>query len=196
MFDQNPIKKLPWQKSDNFVPGWLLPGDSGWNVSVSAISAGSWWRHQMETFSALLTLCARNPLVTGEFPAKRPVTRSFEGFFHLCLNKRLSKKSRGWCFETLSPSLWRYCNGSGSTEYRTGLACYPVIIHAKIIYIRFGYSIFHKSLSVNFFQWCHFSCSNGFIFRQSGKLLGSQATITTVSWPMVQGHHNRITVVK
>ena len=35
-----------------------------------------WWRHQMETFSALLTLCAGNSPVSGEFPAQRPVTRS------------------------------------------------------------------------------------------------------------------------
>ena len=37
----------------------------------------SWWRHQMETFSALLALCAGNSLVTGEFLAQRPVTHSF-----------------------------------------------------------------------------------------------------------------------
>ena len=30
----------------------------------------SWWRHQMETFSALLAICAGNSPVTGEFPAK------------------------------------------------------------------------------------------------------------------------------
>ena len=36
----------------------------------------SWWRHQMETFSALLAICARNSPVLGEFPAQRPVTRS------------------------------------------------------------------------------------------------------------------------
>ena len=29
-----------------------------------------WWRHQMETFSALLVLCTRNSQVTGEFPHK------------------------------------------------------------------------------------------------------------------------------
>ena len=33
----------------------------------------SWWRHQMETFSPLLALCAGNSLVPGEFPAQRPV---------------------------------------------------------------------------------------------------------------------------
>ena len=61
----------------------------------------SWWRHQMETFSVWLA---------GEFPAQRPVTRSFDVFFDLRLNKRLSKQSWGWRFETLSRPLWRYCN--------------------------------------------------------------------------------------
>ena len=50
-----------------------------------------WWRHQMEAFFALLALYAENSPVTGEFPSQRPVTRSFEIFFDLRLNKRLSK---------------------------------------------------------------------------------------------------------
>ena len=70
----------------------------------------SWWRHQMETFSALLALCVRNSQVTGEFPSQRPVTRSFDVSFDLRLNKRLSKKSWGWWFETPSRPLWRHCN--------------------------------------------------------------------------------------
>ena len=37
----------------------------------------TWWRHQMETFSALLAICAGNSPVTGEFPSQRPVTRMF-----------------------------------------------------------------------------------------------------------------------
>ena len=32
----------------------------------------------METFSALLALCVGNSRVTGEVPAQRPVTRSFD----------------------------------------------------------------------------------------------------------------------
>ena len=48
----------------------------------------------MEAFSALLTICGNSP-VSGEFPAQRPVTRSFDIFFDLSLNKRLSKQSRG-----------------------------------------------------------------------------------------------------
>ena len=50
----------------------------------------------METFSALLAFCAGNSPVTGEFPAQRPVTRMFDAFFDLRLNKRLSKNSGGW----------------------------------------------------------------------------------------------------
>ena len=51
----------------------------------------------METFSALLAICAGNSPVTGEFHAQRPVTRSFGVFFDLRLNKRLSKQSWGLC---------------------------------------------------------------------------------------------------
>ena len=67
----------------------------------------TWWRHQMETFSALLALFAGNSPVTVEFSAQRPVTRRFDVFFGLCPNKRLSKQSWGWWFETLSRPLWR-----------------------------------------------------------------------------------------
>ena len=56
----------------------------------------------METFSALLAICAGSSPVPGEFPAQRPVTRNFDVFFDLRLNKRLSKQSWGWWFETLS----------------------------------------------------------------------------------------------
>ena len=68
----------------------------------------SWWRHQMETFSALLAICAGNSPVPGEFLAQRPVTWSFDVFFDLHLNKRLSKQSWGWWFETLPRPLWRH----------------------------------------------------------------------------------------
>ena len=70
----------------------------------------SWWRHQMKNFSASLALYAVNSPVTGEFPAQRPVTRSFDVFFDLRLNKRLSRQSWGWWFETPWRPLWRHCN--------------------------------------------------------------------------------------
>ena len=75
-----------------------------------AVCNNPWWRHQMETFSALLAICAGNSPVPGEFPAQRPVTRSFDVYFDLRPNKCLSKQSWGWWFETLSPSLWRHRN--------------------------------------------------------------------------------------
>ena len=80
------------------VPRWLITLSS------------PWWRHPMETFSALLAIWAGNSPVTGEFPAQKPVTRSFDVFFDLRLNSRLSKQSWGWWFETLSRPLWRHCN--------------------------------------------------------------------------------------
>ena len=69
-----------------------------------------WWRHQMETFSALLAICAGNSPVSGEFPTQRPVTRSFGVFFDLHPNKRLSRQWWGWWFETLSCPLLRHGN--------------------------------------------------------------------------------------
>ena len=47
----------------------------------------------METFSALLAICAGNSPVTGEVPAQGAVTRSFDVIFDLRLNKRLSNQN-------------------------------------------------------------------------------------------------------
>ena len=53
----------------------------------------------------------------GEFtgdrwiPRTKPVTWSFDVSFDLHLNKRLSKQSWGWWFETPLHSLWRHRNG-------------------------------------------------------------------------------------
>ena len=80
------------------------PYPSYWHRSV-------WWRHQMEISSALLALCAGNSPVTVEFPAQMPVTRNFDVFFDLRLNKLLSEQSRHRWFRTPSRSLWRHCNG-------------------------------------------------------------------------------------
>ena len=74
------------------------------------------WRHQMETFSASLALCAGNSPVTSEFPTQRPVTRGFDVLINQRLNKRLSKQSRDWWFATPSGSLWRHHNDTGSGD--------------------------------------------------------------------------------
>ena len=64
----------------------------------------------MDKFSALLAICAGNTQVNGEFPAQNPVTRNFDVFFDLHLNRRLSKQSWGWWIETLLCPLWCHCN--------------------------------------------------------------------------------------
>ena len=95
-----------------YVGGW-------WGVVGLCVTRPPWWRHQMETFSALLAICARSSPVTGEFPAQRPVTRSFGVFFDLRLNKRSSKQSWGWWFETPRRPLWRHCNARVKMVYRS-----------------------------------------------------------------------------
>ena len=58
-----------------------------------------WWRHHVETLSALLTLCEGNPSVTGGFPSK--------GTVMLTLNTSLNKWSSHL---RRRDSLWRHCN--------------------------------------------------------------------------------------
>ena len=64
-------------------------------------------------------------LLCGEFtghrwsPSQRPVTRSFDVFFNLRLNKQLSKQSCGGWLETPSCSLWRQ-------YYNDRTICFPI----------------------------------------------------------------------
>ena len=69
----------------------------------------SWWRHQMETFSALLALYAGNSPVTDEFPAQRPVTRSFD-------------------FSLICASINGWVNNREAGELRHNRAHYDVIV--------------------------------------------------------------------
>ena len=93
---------------------WLQSCSINWTYCVTYQSIQvTWWRHQMETFSALLAIFAGNSPVPGEFPTQWPVTRSFDVYFDLRPNKRLSKQSSGWWVEMLShPSrcYWRHRN--------------------------------------------------------------------------------------
>ena len=84
---------------------------------TKGMRGSAWWCHQMETLSALLAICAGNSPVPGEFPTQRPVTRSCDVFFDLRLNKRLSKQSWGWWFETPSHPLWRRSNDMKQREW-------------------------------------------------------------------------------
>ena len=74
---------------------WLL---IGWQLCWQPIRSYIW--------KSWLVIHDRN----SEFPSQRPVTRSFDVFFDLRLNKRLSKQSKRRWFETSSCSLWRHCD--------------------------------------------------------------------------------------
>ena len=122
------------------VWGYPNTGIWSWNKRLE------WWRHQMETFSALLAICAENSPVPGEFPAQRPVTRNFGVFLDLRPNKRLSKQSWGWWFETPSHPLWRHRNGidcyytttqhSKSRNLRVTLWPLGVVGHFEIVILK------------------------------------------------------------
>ena len=104
-------------KADMGLSQWWKAWTSGMQaINITNLQAAvfgiflRWWRHQMETFSALLALCEGNSPVTGEFPSQRLVTRNVDVFLDLRLIKRLSKPSRRRWFEMPSRSLWRHCN--------------------------------------------------------------------------------------
>ena len=75
-------------------PPFTENSDGIWDYGIS------WWRHEMETSSALLALGEGNPPVTGGFPSQRPVTGSLDVVFDVHLNKRLNKQWTCWWFET------------------------------------------------------------------------------------------------
>ena len=103
-------KKIPWLRSYQVTQFYAYTITQTLNVCYAlwvcelcgcGCSLKSWWRHQiMETFPALLALCAGN--------SQRPVPRSVDVFFYLRLNNRWSKQS--WGFERLYwlfPRLYR-----------------------------------------------------------------------------------------
>ena len=89
-----------------------------------------WWRHQMETLSAL---------VTGRWILQRPVTWSFDVFFNLRLNKRWSKQSRCRWFETPSRSVWRHCNDDFEIGYKGHV--YYMGIEFKLLITSYGWPL-------------------------------------------------------
>ena len=72
-------------------------------------------------------------------------------FFYLRLNKRLSKQSLGWWFETLSHPLWRHCNGLGVIHTTSDMS----LVHPKLqksIQLKFDYWRTPKYTSVDAYQ--------------------------------------------
>ena len=119
----------------------------------------------MDTFSALLALCERNPLATGEFPPQRPVTRSFAIFFDPRLNKRLSKELRRWWFKTPLGSLWRHCNGGVnlvSARVAAALLCFSECQGFRIA-LCWRYPKYPTRSHGDVIKWNYFSCYCPFV---------------------------------
>ena len=88
-----------------------------------------WWRHQMEIFSALLAILCGELIGTGEFPAQRPMTRSF--MFSLicaCINGWVKNREAG--------------------DLRRHRAHYDVIVMLSDTYILCGYTVNISYLAV------------------------------------------------
>ena len=83
-----------------------------WFQTCLGLCIVSWWRHQMETFSALLAICAGNSPVPGEIPTQRPVTRSLM-FSLICARKN------------------DWVNNGEAGDLRRHLAHYDVIVMLK-----------------------------------------------------------------
>ena len=84
--------------------GWKLP------LQKTGTYFLTWWRHQNGSIFRVTGPLCGELTGSGEYPAQRPVTQSFDVFFDLRPNKRLSKQPWGWWFQTPSWSLWRHCN--------------------------------------------------------------------------------------
>ena len=116
-------------------------------------------------------LCAGDSPVTRELPSQRPVTQSFDIFFHLRPNKRLSKLSWGCWFVTHSCLLWRHCNGNCKSSSQKGK--WSVVLRAPIQCISTKHSrstclsyldsipeieFIEKMRSRKLFSWYSFGC--------------------------------------
>ena len=100
VFVQNETKRR--DKSSALLA--LCAGNHWWPVNA-------WWRHQMETFCALLALWGGGGGWVGGGGGGGGVGGGGGEFTGHRLNERLSKQSWGWWFETPSRPLWRHCNG-------------------------------------------------------------------------------------
>ena len=136
------IKGFPWMCSlKNMHPTKRYPNRCWLNVnstqslqnqlntdffSMNAMMTSS--NRNIFRVTSLLALCEGKSPATGKFPSRRPVTRSFDVFFDLCLNKRLSKQPRGWWFETPLRPLWRHSNGDMIQTWSSRCRCSSSLI--------------------------------------------------------------------
>ena len=95
-----------------------------------------WWRHQMETFSLVTGPLCREFTGHRWIPPHRPVTRSFDFSLICSLNKRLSKQSWGWWFETSTRLLWCHWNARSVSrvfDKRTLWRCGKMLVNQTYV---------------------------------------------------------------
>ena len=126
--------------------GWLLWFARGWlNFCLEYSNASIRWTASQEAFKPsdfIIDVYHDDVIKWKHFPRYWPFVRGihrspvnsqhkgqrrFDVFFYLRLNKRSSKQSWGWWFETLSSPLWRHSNNyhNHSTSSRTVIMRHP-----------------------------------------------------------------------
>ena len=85
----------------NWVGLWTWNLKKAQNTPASGLQY-AWWRHQIETFSALPVLCAGNSPATGDADLKC--------FLWSAPEQTLEQRIEILSPETPSCSLWRHCN--------------------------------------------------------------------------------------
>ena len=141
---------------------YVVPEAACRRLGTPAILYWSWWRHQLEIFSAFLVICASNSPVTSEFPAQRPVTRSFDVFFDEPLKQQLSKQWRRRWFETSSRSLWRHCNALSTPDcccLKTKFpgTCCSFFVHKAWLFAYICSLPCNQIVTVTYIFWWYFS---------------------------------------
>ena len=106
-----------------------------WHSSKSLITFSRFPMMMSRNWNIFRVIAGNSP-VTGEFPSPRPVTRSFDVFFDLHPNKRLSKQSWGWWFDTPSRSLWRHCNAFSTSDPRYKGFQFTYLLHLQNFIIK------------------------------------------------------------
>ena len=116
------------------------------------IKTDSWWRYEMETVSALVSLFEENPPVTGGIPSQRASSTGFDIFFGVSRNKRLNKQSSRQWFQTPWSPLWRHRNFNGDYAMNKLLhLCFSVACnYSPMSYPDFSSS---KVTYISIFQW-------------------------------------------
>ena len=121
--DPQATKRHWWWITTGSCNGFVLPGNKTlrWPMFIKLYDA-IWWRHQMETFFALLALCEGNPPVTGGFPSQKPVSLMFS---------LISAWINGWANNQDSDDLRRHRAYYGSLTKRSwnwSLLCHSLDI--------------------------------------------------------------------